>query len=179
MSSRIVRLMALLIVLVLTGPACGGGSDADAKAQPRTFKSTEGRFSAEFPGEPREEVQTTTAEGIDLEIHFFTNQSPDRALSVGYVDYPEEFKTLDAAQILSGVADGAAGKVAGGRVSKNEPGTFQGVPSVDYEVTSAEANLEAKAFLIENRLYLLQAVSEKIADADRQYDRLVESFKLI
>lgn len=172
---------AFLSMLVVTGAACGGesGTETDSENEPTTFESTEGRFSAEFPGEPTEEVETTTAEGINLEIHFFTSESPDYAVSVGYVDYPEEFKTLDPAQILSGVAAGAAGNIAGGEVTKNEPGTFQGVPSVDYEVTADEATLQAKAFLIENRLYLLQAVSEDIADADAEYDRLVESFKLI
>lgn len=181
MRLRIVRLAASLSLLALSSVACGGGSGTDTveKTEPTTFESDEGRFSAEFPGEPREEVETTTAEGINLEIHFITSESDDYAVSVGYVDYPEEFKTLDPAQILTGVAGGAAGNIAGGRVTKNEPGTFQGVPSVDYEVTADEANLQAKAFLIENRLYLLQAVSEDTADADAEYDRLVESFRLI
>jgi hypothetical protein len=181
MRYRMVRTVASLSFLVLTGVACGGdsGGVTDTRTEPTTFESTGGRFSAEFPGEPREEVETTTAEGINLEIHFFTNESSDFAVSVGYVDYPEEFKTLDPAQILSGVAGGAAGNIAGGRVTRSEPGTFQGVPSVDYEVTADEANLQAKAFLIENRLYLLQAVSEDMADADAEYDRLVETFKLI
>jgi hypothetical protein len=181
MRLRIVRLAASLGLLALSSVACGGGSGTDTveKTEPTTFESDEGRFSAEFPGEPREEVETTTAEGINLEIHFITSESDDYAVSVGYVDYPEEFKSLDPAQILTGVAGGAAGNIAGGRVTKNEPGTFQGVPSVDYEVTADEANLQAKAFLIENRLYLLQAVSEDMADADAEYDRLVETFKLI
>ncbi len=170
------KMIAVSTVLLLSG-ACG--SDATSEIEPKNFESADGRFSADFPGDPKEETQTTTAEGLNLEIHFFTSETDDYAVSVGYVDYPEEFKTVDPKLVLSGVAAGAAGNVAGGQVVKSEPGTFQGVDSVDYEVKADEANLQAKAFLKENRLYLLQAISADLADSDAEYDRLVDSFRLL
>lgn len=170
------RFAAAMTLLVLA-TACG--SETKTQIEPKNFESTDGRFSADFPGEPDEDTQTTTAEGLNLEIHFFTSETDDYAVSIGYVDYPEEFKTVDPALVLSGVAGGAAGNIAGGRVTKNEAGTFQGLASVDYEVKADDANLQAKAFLKENRLYLLQAVSADLADANAEYDRLVKSFKLL
>ncbi len=176
MRSRLVRIIAVMTVLLLAS-ACG--SDTKSETEFKNFESTDGRFSADFPGEPEEDTQSTTAEGLNLDIHFFTSETDDYAVSVGYVDYPEEFKTVDPKLVLSGVSAGAAGNIQGGQVTKNEPGMFQGVDSVDYEVTADDANLQAKAFLKENRLYLLQAVSADLADADAEYDRLVESFKLL
>jgi hypothetical protein len=100
-------------------------------------------------------------------------------VSVGYVDYPAEFASVDPKQVLGGVAQGAAGNVGGGEVARNDPGTFLGLDSVDYQVKADDAELQAKAFLKENRMYILQAVSAKLADADAEYDQMVESFKLL
>lgn len=179
MKSPNLKILSLLSALLFAGAACGGGSDTKSEPESKTFESSAGRFSAEFPGEPDEQTQNTTAEGINLELHFFTAETDDYAVSVGYVDYPADFATVDPKVILGGVAPGAAGNVAGGRVTKNEPGTFLDVDSVDYQVSSDDVELQAKAFLIENRMYLLQAVSADLADADAQYDKLVESFKLL
>lgn len=176
MRSRLIRMVAVLTVLF---PASACGSDTGAETEPQSFESKDGRFSADFPGEPREETRTTTAEDLNLQIHFFTSETDDYAVSVGYVDYPEEYKTVDPKLVLSGVAAGAARNVAGGQVIMNKPGTFQGVASVDYQVKGQEANLQAKAFLKDNRLYLLQAVSAEPADSDAEYDRLVDSFRLL
>ena len=126
------RILAALAVLVLVGAACG----SDTKSS-EAFTSTEGGFSAEFPETPEEDIQTASAAGLELEVHLFTAETDDYAISVGYVDYPEEFKSLDPKAILSGVAQGAAGNIEGD-VTKNNPTTFQGLDAIDYEVSADE-----------------------------------------
>jgi hypothetical protein len=175
MSSQHSRISALVAVLVLIGTACGSGS----KPGPEAFTSTEGRFSAEFPATPKEDTQTASAEGVELVVHLFTAQTEGYAISVGYVDYPEDFKTVDPKVVLSGVAEGAAGNIGGGKVTKNDPATFMGLEAVDYEVSATDASLQAKAFLKDNRMYILQGVSAELDDSADQYNRLVESFKLL
>jgi hypothetical protein len=181
MGPKISRFLALLATLVLLGTACGSGGETDTatKSDTETFTSTEGRFSAEFPSEPEEQTQDTSEAGIDLTVHFFTSETDDYAVSVGYVDYPAEFSQVDPTLVLSGVAAGAAGNVEGGEVTRNDPSTFLDLPAIDYEVKATGAELQAKAFLKDTRLYILQAVSEKLPDADAEYDRMVESFKLL
>jgi hypothetical protein len=181
MGPKISRILALLATLVLLGTGCSSGGDTDTgtKSEAEAFTSTEGRFSAEFPSDPDEQTQNTAEGGIDLTVHFFTSETDDYAVSVGYVDYPAEFAQADPKVVLSGVAEGAAGNVQGGEVTKNNPSTFLDLPAVDYEVKATGAELQAKAFLKENRLYILQGVSEQLADADAEYDQLVESFKLL
>jgi hypothetical protein len=172
------RIPAFVAILVVVGAACGSGSQPKTEA-PEAFTSTEGRFSAEFPAKPKEETQTASAEGIQLVVHLFTAESDDYAISVGYVDYPEEFKTLDPQVVLSGVAEGAAGNIGGGEVTKNDPSTYMGLEAVDYEVSADDASLQAKAFLKENRMYILQGVSAELADAAGEYNHLVQSFQLL
>ena len=172
MSSQLSRILALLAVLALQGTACGSITEAEA------FTSTEGRFSAEFPATPEDDTQTASAEGLELVVHLFTAETDDYAVSVGYVDYPEEFKTLDPKVILSGVAQGAAGNI-GGQVTKNNPSTFLGLDAIDYEVSAEGAALQAKAFLKDNRMYILQGVSAELADSADEYNQLVETFKLL
>jgi len=167
------RILAALAVLVLVGAACG----SDTKTS-EAFTSTEGGFSAEFPETPEEDTQTASAAGLELEVHLFTAETDDYAVSVGYVDYPEEFKSLDPKAILSGVAQGAAGNI-GGDVTKNNPSTFQGLDAIDYEVSAEGAALQAKAFLKENRMYILQGVAAELADVADEYNQVVETFKLL
>lgn len=178
MRLRTAGILALLTVLALAGPACSPEAESQTEPSPRVFESTDGRFSAEFPAEPQEDTQNTSVEGFDLQLHIFTAESEEYAVSVGYVDYPQEVTTVDPNLVLSGVAPGAAANI-GGEVTKNEPGTFMGSQSVDYEIAAEGANLQAKAFLVDNRMYLLQAISEELSDSDAEYDRLVESFKLL
>lgn len=177
MRARIVRILALLAAMMLMGVACGSGEDT--ASGPESFTSTEGGFSADFPREPEEATQSASEAGLDLTVHFFTSETDDYAVSVGYVDYPAELSSVDPKQVLSGVAQGAAGNVGGSEVSRNDPGTFLGLDAVDYEVKADGAELQAKAFLKDNRMYILQAVSERLSDADAEYDRMVESFKLL
>ena len=172
------RTLAFFVALVFVGTACGS-SQPKTEAAPEAFTSTEGRFSAEFPATPNEDTQTASAEGVQLVVHLFTAETDDYAISVGYVDYPEEFKTLDPKVILSGVAEGAAGNIGGGEVTKNDPSTFMGLEAIDYEVSADDASLQAKAFLKDNRMYILQGVSAELADSAGEYNRLVESFKLL
>lgn len=153
--------------------ACGG-----TPAEPTNFSSAEGRFSAEFPSEPTQQTEQLSEAGLDLEFEIFTSESDNYAVSVGYVDYPEGFASVDPNVVLSGVAEGAAGNI-GAEVTRNNPTTFKGLPAVDYEVTSDDVSLQAKAFLQGNRLYLLQAVSAELGDAAAEYARLVETFELV
>lgn len=173
------RIFALLALLVLVGPACGSDSDTKTKATSKAFTSTEGRFSADFPATPGDDTQNASVEGLELTVHLFTAETDDYAVSVGYVDYPEEFKSIDPKVILSAVAEGAAGNIGGGEVTKNNPSTFMGLDAVDYEVTADGAALQAKAFLKENRMYILQGVAAELADVRDEYNRLVDSFKLL
>lgn len=177
MRAKLVGILALLAALMLAGAACGSGEDTAPERE--SFTSTEGGFSADFPGEPEEATQSASEAGLDLTVHFFTHETDDYAVSVGYVDYPVELSSVDPKQVLSGVAQGAAGNVGGGEVTRNDPGTFLGLDAVDYEVKADGAELQAKAFLKDNRMYILQAVSETLSDSDAAYDRMVESFKLL
>lgn len=172
MKLRSLRIL-LLWSLIPAASACSFEQDTN------TFESSAGRFRADFPSDPQSTVQNTSAEGVDLVLHFFSSETEDYTVSVGYVDYPSEFEEVDPKIVLAGVAPGAAGNIAGGTVIKNEPGTFLQFDSVDYRVSSEEVQLQAKAFLVKNRMYLLQAISEKLADADAEYERLVESFRLL
>lgn len=177
MRSQLSRILVLIVALVLTGTACKLPQPKTEKGS-RAFTSSEGRFAADFPATPHEDTRKTSAGGVDLVFHLFTAKTDHYAIGVGYVDYPAEFKSIDPKLILSGVA-GGAGNLGGGKVTRNDLGTFLGLEAVDYEVSSHNASLQGKAFLKDNRMYILQGVSAKLADSAAEYNRLVNSFKLL
>ncbi len=187
------RLSALaLCVLIAAGLAgCGGGGDQDpdaaggastGEAVPTTetwvdFSSDEGRFAVQMPTQPERSQQELSVGDISLTLILFTTMVKDsKAYNVGYVDYPPEITEADPAEVLSGVVQGAAQQVSG-TVTSNTPTTANGSPAVDYVVAVQGGQVQARAILVANRLYVVQEATEK-PDPDG-FGRLVASFELL
>ena len=168
------RLVAVLLALSVSAVACGGGgTSADETV---VFTSPEGRFSAEFPAQPEREERTQTAAGHTFKLVFFGTDEEDRAVQVGYIDYPPGLVTVDPRASLEGGAQGAATAV-NGRLTKKTPTTFLGHEAIDYVVELDEGMVSAKAFLVGDRMYVLQEAGR--SQTSTAYDRLVSSFKLL
>ena len=167
-------LWAALLALSLAAVACGGGGSSTDEAV--VFTSREGRFSAEFPSQPERTERTQTVAGIPLKLIFFGTDDEERAVQVGYIDYPPGIVTADPKTSLNGGAEGAAAAV-NGRLTKKTPTTFLGHDAIDYVVEVEGGMLTAKAFLVGDRMYLLQEAGESRTHTG--YDRLVSTFKLL
>lgn len=183
MSIRFRTLIALTALAgLLTAPACGQEDEPD---QPALFESEEAGFRAEFPEEPERSSRSLTAGNVVLELIAFAAESEGQSVSVAYVDYPPEVNEGPPEDLLNSAADNAALSVAG-TVESRSILDFRGYPAIDFTVVSDEGIIQARAFFVGDRFYLLQVVSTEAADGEdsgevesNRFEQLVSSFQLV
>ncbi len=169
------RTLAVLLALTsVAAVACSSSQTAGSKVQqPVAYSADDGRFKAEFPSAPTREENPVSVAGLDLVIVTYSTQTKKDALTVGYTDYPE---VADPAQVLDGAADGSASNVGGTIESKTDT-TFLGHPAKDVVISTSDAGVYERIFLVDNRLYMLIGVAQ--AGRPAAYDRLLETFALM
>lgn len=180
--------LCLVVTVGLAGCGGNGGLDDSGEATPSgdavpttvawvDFRSDEGRFRVEMPNQPDRSQQDVPVGDGSLRLILFTaNVNDSVAYNVGFVDYPEAITEADPATVLDGVVQGAAQQVSGTVVSKT-PTTANGSPAVDYVVGAQGGQVQARAILVANRLYILQGASKE-PDPDG-FGRLATSFELL
>ena len=196
-------LTTLVLVMSLLGlVACGGdatpsptpttGSAATATSAAtstpegdswQTYTSTEGRFSASFPGEPSESNQTANTELGEIVNYFVKHENGSTQYMVSYADYPNEAMSgSDPKEVLADSfsktfeSSPDTNKV----VSKSEI-TIEGYPAIEGEIEYTSGNyVWYRQFLVGDRMYQLLATA-LTADKDELADeaeKFHESFKL-
>lgn len=173
-------LLAVLMPALLLGACTSDEPDVEY----REFRSSEGRFIADFPGRPSREARTQDAGDFRLSLVHFSVDNADEAVSISFVDYPESIATQDPAALLDGIAEGAAGaadgNIEGGdsELKSKEAARFKGHSAIDFEVEIDDRELIARAILVGTRMYLLQVVAEAGFESE-SFEVLTSSFDLI
>jgi hypothetical protein len=172
-ATRSVRraLAVILAVAALTSVACS--SKADTAKAPVPFTADDGRFTAEFPGTPDRQQEAVTAAGIDLVVVSYSTETDDDSVMVGYTDYPDGFESEG---VLAAAAQGSAANV-NGTIQSSTDLTFLGQPAKDIVVTTSEAMIHERLFLVETRMYTLIGVAR--ASRPPAYDHLLNTFNLL
>jgi hypothetical protein len=172
-ATRSVRraLAVVLAVAALTSVACSSKTDT-AKA-PVAFTADDGRFTAEFPETPKRQQEAVSAAGINLVVVSYSTESDDDSVMVGYTDYPEGFESEG---VLEAAAQGSASNV-NGTIQSNTDLTYLDHPAKDIMVTTSEAMIHERLFLVGTRMYTLIGVAR--ASRPPAYDHLLNTFKLL
>lgn len=173
-ATRSVRraLAVILAVAALASVACSSDSDSASKA-PVAFTADDGRFTAEFPETPKRQQEAVSAAGIDLVVVSYSTESDDDSVMVGYTDYPEGFTSEG---VLEAAAQGSADNV-NGTIQSNTDLTYLDHPAKDIMVTTDEAMIHERLFLVGTRMYTLIGVAR--ASRPPAYDHLLDTFKLL
>ena len=171
-ASRAIRrtFAVVLAVASLTAVACSSDSRSTT---PTPFTAEDGRFSAEFPGTPKRDQQQVSAAGLDLVVVLYATETDDESVMVGYTDYPVG---MTSEGVLDAAAQGSAQNVKGTITGKTDV-TFLGHPAKDVTVTTDDALINERLFLVDNRMYTLLGVAKDSRPAS--YDHLLETFKLL
>jgi hypothetical protein len=175
-ATRTVRqaVAVVLAVAALTSVACSSSRDASPTAgESVPFSAEDGRFRAEFPGTPARQQEQVTSAGIDLVVVAYSAETDDESVMVGYTDYPPSFQSEG---VLDAAAQGSAANV-GGTIQNSTDHVYMGYPAKDITVTTSEAMINERLFLVGNRLYTLIGVAR--ASRPASYDRLLETFALL
>src|ERR1044071_8793017 len=146
-----------------------------------TFTYEEHGYSMKFPGKPEVSTESINTEIGQLIINFFT-YDPDTAKEPNIVYmalvtvYPESKissdKTDIVPQIFRNAIDGGVSNVKGTLVSE-ENITLKGYPGRKFKMTYSEgANvITAKAYLVKNRMYMMQTITTRANENDPSHAR--------
>jgi hypothetical protein len=145
----------------------------------KKFESTEGRFSVDLPGAPKEDQQKIPTPAGVLEQRSYLVKGDTHAFGVMYADYPPNIVTPGATDtLLDGAVDGAA-KGVGGTANTRRPVTVSGHPGRAFETpTNQGYDYDARMVLVKNRLYQLVITSRPGVLKPEDKARFFESFNV-
>ena len=116
--------------------------------------------------------------------HLYSSDRPDAYFAVGYSDYPLAYVLGTApGTVLAGVRDTWVQRIKG-RLTLSSPITIDGkYPGLEFSaegrVKDADTWIQARVYLVDQRLYQVIAMGRKGQIAQGVLNRYLNSFKLI
>jgi hypothetical protein len=169
------RAPALLIMALLSISSSGVRADE----QWSEFRSTEGRFTILFPGQPEFFHLEPDQDGV-VE-HIFVVNRHRSAYRVSYLEFPSGIETDTNAdefchRMLYMTAIARLGSLRASRIF-----TLNGHPACESILDSADGEYTtiARIYLVANRMYLNLAAGKRGFDDDADSARFHDSFRLL
>jgi len=146
-------------------------------------------YTIQFPESPEHQTQSVPSEIGDLkmEIDIFdaSKAKGDENLVYGLVtsEYPDSLIDSDNKEILStffrNSTDGAVTNVKGKLLSEKEI-SLGGFPGYEIRIDFQEglAIITMRSYLVHNKMYVLQVISETAKEKNKAADKFFSSFKL-
>jgi hypothetical protein len=164
-----------LALILLSG--CGAASKN--KAEWQRFESEENRFSVLFPGTPQEFAESVPTEAGTIEAKSFVVQQGNMGFAVNVAHHPSEAVSASDPQTMIDTARDRAVSNVGGELLQEKDVTLDGHPGREIQVEIAEGQgmVRSRFYLVENRLYAVQTISQK-SGASTDVNRFLDSFQL-
>jgi hypothetical protein len=172
--------LACCILLALAASACVR-SDADWKP----LVVDDGGFSVLMRNQPHYARQVLDTPAGRMEAHLYSSDRPDAYFAVGYSDYPLALVVGGPPQeLFAGVRDTWVRRLDGRvtatddriRIGDRYPGyAFSG----EGKTKNGDAILDARLYLVGQRLYQVVAISRKGEISQGTVNRFLDSFRLI
>jgi hypothetical protein len=172
------RLVAALLVVAALAASC-------TKSEWRELEVSEGGFSVLMRGQPhyvRHEIDTPAGKMI---AHLYSSEHPQSYYAVGYSDYPLGLIAgTDPAQVFAGVRNTWVRRINGKLTGTVNDLVLAGkYPGVEFHgegrLKEADALLEARLFLVDQRLYQVIAMARKNEVSQGEINRFLNSFRLV
>jgi hypothetical protein len=141
-------------------------------------------FSILMRGQPLYVHQMLDTPAGKMEAHLYSSDRPDSYFAVGYSDYPLALVLGGSReQLFAGVRDTWVGRLEGRLTSTDDrmkAGAHPGYAfSAEGKSKGADAILDARLYLFDQRLYQIVAITRKHAVPQGVVNRYLASFKLI
>ncbi len=153
----------------------------------KTTTSKGGRFTLMMPQEAKESIKKIPSGADTLIMNLFmydasAAQEDNLVYLAIYTDYPESYKSKSADEvntILNNSVDGAMNKVNGTLVSKTDI-KKDGYPGKEYYIDfqNGAAEIHARAYLVKNRMYILETIYVTASKGNKSDERFMNSFVL-
>ncbi len=171
--------LAVLIIAGIAGSRLSSKNQFQAGGRPvsgwRNYVSPLGKYSVDFPGNPKIEKQMQpTAVGM-IDIHAAAVEPrPNNALMVMYNDYPSS-PLFDTSAALNGAGQGWQTQ---GTVLSQSDIRLDGHRGIEirFKANSPSAFRMVRLYMVGNRMYQLIYAGDSIPEADVQ--RFMDSFRV-
>jgi hypothetical protein len=169
------------IVLLLTCAwlaACG-------KSEWQELQIPEGGFQVLMRSQPHYLKQELDTPAGKMTAYLYSSDRVNSYYAVGYSDYPLALVVgVDPEQIFSGVRDTWVRRI-GGRLVKTDnklelAGSYPGLQfEAEGSANGADAFVQARIFMVEQRLYQVIAMGKKNEVPQGEINRFLDSFRLV
>jgi hypothetical protein len=172
------RFVTVLLLLTCVLAACG-------KSDWHELEVPEGGFSVLMRSEPRYLKHELDTPAGKMTAHLYSSDRPSSYYAVGYSDYPVALVIASTPeQIFAGVRDTWVRRI-GGRLVKTDnqlklAGTYPGLQfEAEGQANGANAFVQARIFLVDQRLYQVIAMGRKNEVPQGEINRFLDSFRLV
>ena len=142
-------------------------------------------FSVLMRGQPQYARQQVDSPAGKMEAHIYSSDRPDSYFAVGYSDYPITLVLgVPPQQVLSGVRDTWVRRIDGKIITQDSGVKLAGkYPGLEFTargtVNGTEAFLQARLYLVDQRLYQLIALGRASEVPQGVVNRFLNSFRLV
>jgi hypothetical protein len=153
------------------------------------FESKEFGFTILFPKKPTEQSQNVESAIGPLKLNLFlyegANDPTDEnyVYGVNYTEYPDSlFVNIDSttmSNFFRGSIDGMVGNVKGELLSEKTI-ELKGFPGreVKASLMNGTAIIKARLYLIRNKMYMIETITDTKKDSNQSIDKFFNSFQL-
>ena len=151
----------------------------------RSMDIAEGGFRMLMRGQPHVSNQQLDTPAGRMGAHLYSSDRPASYYAVGYSDYPLAFAvTENPDAIFKGVRDTWLRRIGGRSIGPDRKLTLAGkYPGVEFtaegNAKGAAAYLQARLFLVDQRLYQVIAMGRKGEVPQGDVNRYLNSFRLV
>lgn len=173
--------------LILSSPIqaapWGGKQSADQTHSWKSYTSTKGNYSVDFPTDPEHVKQSIEIPKTDLKIEYSTSISEpneDAVYVVSVWDYPSE---VDMSKPEVNLQDGFKGMLSslpGAKVESMHMTKFQGHDALEFLVHHEDIYFQGMLLLVDNTLYQVFSVYKEGGEMSKSdFNHFFDSFKLL
>jgi hypothetical protein len=167
-----------LLIAVTLVSACN-------RSEWRELPVNDGAFSILMRGDPQYRRQQVQTPGGKMFAHLYSSDRPDSYFAIGYADYPLSLVVGGSSdQLFSSVRETWLKRIEGKLVASDNTLKLDGTyPGSAFEavgtVNGTAAFLQARLYLVDQRLYQIVAIGRKDELSQGLINRYMNSFKLI
>jgi hypothetical protein len=176
-----VKILTGIIIILTFGPGFMN--------QEGSFLLESNGFKMEFPKKPDYETQMLNSAAGELKMNIYTYDASksgnDDNLLYGFIftDYPDSLISSDKKEILSDFfRNSIAGSVNNvkGKLLSEKNIEINGFPGREIKVDYREgmAIIKTRIYLVKNRLYIIQTITETRNGSNKSIDKFMDSFRL-
>lgn len=154
------------------------------------FKSEQYGYKIKFPKEPTEKTQLVNSEIGELKMNILiydtskVGKDDNLIYMVNYTEYPDTLISSEKTEILDDFfrnsIDGAVKNVRGELLSEKiiQIGKYPG-RDIKIDFRDGMAFIRMKIYLVNNKMYLLQTITQNKRDFNKSITKFMDSFELL